>query len=228
MIIIMMVICVYRTPGWCHYARLDCFRLTKQVPMRNWFEKPSNQSFFLPSRFDSTKRRESVLVCIGRNYGNWIFDAVGSRAWIMVLVYLSLVCRTHGLSLNTSICLDGFDSFCWSDDFHVPLASFSLLGRYLTRWTGSYYVSIPAVLELWLMHGHPYRGLALFLLHFGASFLWDNQIYGEVKQSHYSITGLAVVGGLYFLGLEGVLVGPLLVCAVLVGYTIAHEKFLDS
>ena len=39
---------------------------------------------------------------------------------------------------------------------------------------------------------------------------------GGIESSHHYVTGLSVVGGLYFFGVQGVLIGPMLVCALLV------------
>jgi len=87
---------------------------------------------------------------------------------------------------------------------------------------GPYWVSLPGCLELWLI-GKPVHAVVLFCLHLAASWFIDPKIYSEIKMGHYYVTGLAVVGGLYFLGLEGVIVGPTVLCVLLFLYKILNK-----
>ena len=80
----------------------------------------------------------------------------------------------------------------------------------------TYFDCIPGVLELWLVWERPFSALSLFLLHLAASWFIDPMVYSEIESSHHYVTGLSVVGGMYFFGIQGVLIGPMLVCAVLV------------
>ena len=80
----------------------------------------------------------------------------------------------------------------------------------------TYFDSLPGVLELWLVWNRPISAISLFALHFTASWFIDPMVYSEIESSHHYITGLSVVGGLYFFGIQGVLIGPMLVCALLV------------
>ena len=41
------------------------------------------------------------------------------------------------------------------------------------------------------------------------------------------LTGLAIVGGLYYMGLEGALIGPVLLCLLLIGYELVRN-LVDS
>lgn len=45
--------------------------------------------------------------------------------------------------------------------------------------------------------------------------------------SHPYLTGLAIVGGLYYMGLEGALIGPVLLCMLLIGYELVRH-LVDS
>jgi len=95
----------------------------------------------------------------------------------------------------------------------------------VTAFVGSYWACVPAVLELWLFLDKPVHALVLFLLHLYASWFIDPIIYGEIKDSHYYVTGLSVVGGLYFLGLEGILFGPMLLCTILIFSKIIQQVY---
>lgn len=88
---------------------------------------------------------------------------------------------------------------------------------------GPYWVSLPACLELWLV-GKPVHAVVLFCLHMAAAWYIDPKIYSEIKMGHYYVTGLAVVGGLYFLGLEGVIIGPTVLCVLLFLYKILNKR----
>lgn len=79
----------------------------------------------------------------------------------------------------------------------------------------TYCTCIPGVLELWFV-GHKFASAGMFILHFAASWWIDPLIYSEIEQSHHYVTGLSVVGGLYFFGIQGVLLGPMLVCSLLI------------
>jgi len=93
----------------------------------------------------------------------------------------------------------------------------------VTALIGTYWLSLPAVLQLWLFSNRPVHALLLFLLHLGATWFVDPLIYGQIEGSHHYVTGLSVVGGLYFLGLEGVIIGPMLLCTILIFLEIFRE-----
>jgi len=52
-------------------------------------------------------------------------------------------------------------------------------------------------------------------------------IYDEIAASHHYVTALAVFGGLLGFGLEGAVLGPILVCIALVATKCIH-LFYDS
>ena len=82
---------------------------------------------------------------------------------------------------------------------------------------GQYLVAFPAALELWLADERPVAAALLLLCHFLPTMVVDAAIYGEVKRGiHPWLTGLSIVGGIYYFGVAGAILGPLLLCAVTV------------
>ncbi|XP_011293580.1 transmembrane protein 245 isoform X2 [Musca domestica] len=78
---------------------------------------------------------------------------------------------------------------------------------------GSYWCSLPALLELWLAQDRLYAGIALFLLQFFVPPYFEAAIYAEMKGGgHPYLTGLAIAGGMYWIGWQGAIFGPLLLC----------------
>lgn len=80
---------------------------------------------------------------------------------------------------------------------------------------GVYWASAPGVLVLWLVEGRTLRALSFFLLQVLPSYFIDMSIYSEIEGGwHPYITGLAVAGGVYYFGLEGAIIGPVVVCVL--------------
>ncbi|XP_061393347.1 transmembrane protein 245 isoform X3 [Musca vetustissima] len=78
---------------------------------------------------------------------------------------------------------------------------------------GSYWCALPALLELWLAQDRLYAGIALFLLQFFVPPYFEAAIYAEMKGGgHPYLTGLAIAGGMYWIGWQGAIFGPLLLC----------------
>ncbi|XP_054747335.1 transmembrane protein 245 isoform X3 [Anastrepha obliqua] len=78
---------------------------------------------------------------------------------------------------------------------------------------GSYWCALPALLELWLAQDRFYAGLVLFLLQFFVPPYFEAAIYTEMKGGgHPYLTGLAIAGGMYWVGWQGAIFGPLMLC----------------
>ncbi|KAL5283780.1 TMEM245 family protein [Megaselia abdita] len=78
---------------------------------------------------------------------------------------------------------------------------------------GSYWCALPAFLEMWLAQDRFYSGLLLFLLMFFVPPYFEQEIYAEMKGGgHPYLTGLAIAGGMYWMGGQGAIFGPLMLC----------------
>ncbi len=82
---------------------------------------------------------------------------------------------------------------------------------------GQYLVALPAVMELWLIKERPISALALLTGHILPTYVVDAALYSELKQGiHPWITGLSIVGGVYYFGIFGAIYGPLFLCGMYV------------
>ena len=126
-----------------------------------------------------------------------------------------LLCLSHAGVTYAIFTLFNLE-FAYSASF---ITAFTAIFPVLSSWI----VFIPAVFVLFLQHDPNlmYYSIAMLcsqvLLYFT-----DPLIYDMIPNSHPYITGMAVVLGISTFGLEGVLVGPLLIVFTITAYDVFH------
>ncbi|GAU93059.1 hypothetical protein RvY_05050 [Ramazzottius varieornatus] len=79
----------------------------------------------------------------------------------------------------------------------------------------SYVVCIPVALDLWI-RGHYVTMVILCAGAYLPKLFVDAAIYGDVKAANPFIFGLSVAGGLVTLGIEGAVIGPMMLCFLII------------
>uniref|UniRef100_A0A0N4UKC3 Transmembrane protein 245 n=1 Tax=Dracunculus medinensis TaxID=318479 RepID=A0A0N4UKC3_DRAME len=79
-----------------------------------------------------------------------------------------------------------------------------------------HFVCIIGAIELYIVRGEIAAAFLFVLASFAPKIFADFAFYCELRGSHPYVTGLAIIGGIYWLGLQGAIIGPILLCSMLV------------
>ncbi|KAK6101330.1 putative integral membrane protein [Brugia pahangi] len=77
-------------------------------------------------------------------------------------------------------------------------------------------VCIFGFLELYFAEHEVAAAVLFVLISLAPKVFADTAFYNELRGSHPYVTGLAIIGGMYWLGLQGAIIGPILLCSVIV------------
>ncbi|XP_013183996.2 transmembrane protein 245 [Amyelois transitella] len=109
---------------------------------------------------------------------------------------------------------------------YLPSVLAAVLGA--APFLGPYLAGIPAALDVWLQ-GRPMMALLLPIAQAAPIAFLDAAVYAEIKDGgHPYVTGLAIAGGIFYLGPEGAILGPLLLCCLMVVLNLSSAFLRDT
>nr|XP_024215222.1 transmembrane protein 245 [Halyomorpha halys] len=97
---------------------------------------------------------------------------------------------------------------------YMPAVFAGILG--VVPFLGTYWACLPAFLDLWFVQESKIRAVGLFIAQIFPTMIVETAVYREIEGGHPYLTGLSVAGGMFWLGVEGVIAGPLLLCFLFV------------
>ncbi|XP_015514902.1 transmembrane protein 245 isoform X1 [Neodiprion pinetum] len=108
---------------------------------------------------------------------------------------------------------------------YLPSAFATMLGA--VPFLDAYIACVPAAMELWFTRGSMVA-LAFFVFHFAPFNIVVTDFYKEIKGGgHPYLTGLSIAGGVFCLGVQGAIFGPLLLCCIMVAINLSR-RYLHS
>ncbi|XP_050674963.1 transmembrane protein 245 isoform X3 [Leptidea sinapis] len=109
---------------------------------------------------------------------------------------------------------------------YLPSVLAAVLGA--APFLGPYLAGIPAALDVWLQ-GRPMAAVMLPIAQAAPIAFLDAAVYAEIKDGgHPYVTGLAIAGGIFYLGPEGAILGPLLLCCLMVVLNLSSSFLRDT
>uniref|UniRef100_A0A915BKH4 Transmembrane protein n=1 Tax=Parascaris univalens TaxID=6257 RepID=A0A915BKH4_PARUN len=90
-----------------------------------------------------------------------------------------------------------------------------------------YVVCAIGIFELYLVRGETAAAILFFILSAAPMTFADAAFYRQLRGSHPYVTGLAIIGGIYWLGLQGAIIGPIILCLLLVLFHV-YAKFANA
>ncbi|XP_066249575.1 transmembrane protein 245 [Euwallacea similis] len=93
---------------------------------------------------------------------------------------------------------------------------------------GTYWACVPGILDLWLSQDRWICALLFATCQFLPTYIVDATIYKEIKGGHPYLTGLAIAGGIFCMGMEGAIIGPMLLCGLYVATDLSSNLFKES
>ncbi|XP_051153874.1 transmembrane protein 245 isoform X2 [Leptopilina boulardi] len=104
---------------------------------------------------------------------------------------------------------------------YLPSVFAMILGA--VPFLDAYFACIPVTIELWFTRG-PMIATLFFFFHFLPCNIVVTEFYKEIKGGgHPYLTGLSIAGGIFCLGVEGAIFGPLLLCCIMVAINLSRR-----
>uniref|UniRef100_A0A182NKU5 Transmembrane protein 245 n=1 Tax=Anopheles dirus TaxID=7168 RepID=A0A182NKU5_9DIPT len=168
----------------------------------------------------SQDRYAPTAITINNSWGPRIIQALEDSISSVVVATLKLA-LFHGLFTWLTHTVFG------AHIVYLPAVLASILAA--APFLESYWCSAPAFLDLWLSQDRFWLGVILVLIHFIVPSNFNPIIHSEIKGGgHPYLTGLSIAGGMYLFGLEGALLGPLLLCLLVVLFEVTISAIRDS
>uniref|UniRef100_A0A182PS46 Transmembrane protein 245 n=1 Tax=Anopheles epiroticus TaxID=199890 RepID=A0A182PS46_9DIPT len=168
----------------------------------------------------SQDRYAPTAITINNSWGPRIIQALEDSISSVVVATLKLA-LFHGLFTWLTHTVFG------AHIVYLPAVLASILAA--APFLETYWCSAPAFLDLWLSQDRFWLGITLVLIHFIVPSNFNPIIHSEIKGGgHPYLTGLSIAGGMYLFGLEGALLGPLLLCLLVVLFEVTISAIRDS